>query len=954
MIKRHHPLRLTVLAGAFVLWARPAQAGPVNLIIDTDLGYDVDDAGALAVANKLADFGEVNLLAIGFATSDPNGAAAINAINTYYGRSQIPIGTCKDHAYPCTTLTGQLVTALAQGYPNSIYPFGAPDVVSVYRQILASQPRQSVTFCSIGPVTNLANLLDSGPDAYSNLSGAELVADRVTRLVAMYGTWNDSSGQPDSNCSDGPMCTEFNAKEAPTASARVTSEWPTPIVYDTYYRGNPVQTAGQISTMAPSDDPVRKAYEIYFNGIGLRSSWDPTAVLIASRGLSFGPTIYYGQSALGKVQFDPNLNVNLDPMALTTSFIFDSRQQDTFLTPALPDNDMANTLNALFNAPAYSGPNHVVSRWTFDGTLNDATGGNNGTLTGSGFYTAGRIGRGLYFDGSADSVTISSGSNLALQSFTISAWVKLSVLPSHWATIIDHDRGGNDWYGLWKSANANTFNFRWSANGMADFRHVIAQNVWYHVVGTYTNGVDGAPGTARLYLNGTLDSLVSTTAAPAPVISGARIGQNMDGNEAFPGVIDDLRIYNYALSDAEVADLYANPGLVSRWSLDGNAADPVGDNNGTRNGGTYVIGQTGDAFAFSGGSDSVTVAPSSSLGLTGFTVSAWVELSGLPSGWATIVEHDRWNSDWYGLWKSANGNKFHFRWSPGGSADFRGSIGSGIWYHVVGTYSNGMVSLYLNGSLDSTVTSNSPPVAETAGLRIGQNMDGGEEFPGTIADVRVYSYALSAAEVANLYTSTGLVGQWTFDNDVAPSVYDSVSANNGTLSGGTYVSEDGSEALSFNGSTDHVDVPGTAMLGATSVSISAWVRLSNLANGWATIVEHDRWNSNWYGLWKSADGKMFHFRWSPTGSADFQSTILANTWYHVVGTYSNGTARLYLNGNLDFVTTGSAPVAEIGGLRIGQNLDGGEGFPGMIDDVRIYNYALSYVQVQQLFYQNRM
>jgi hypothetical protein len=84
---RHLPRCLRFAAGAvFVLWAFPARANPVTLIVDTDIGFDVDDAGALAVANKLADFGEVNLLAMGFATSNQYGAAAINAINSYYGR----------------------------------------------------------------------------------------------------------------------------------------------------------------------------------------------------------------------------------------------------------------------------------------------------------------------------------------------------------------------------------------------------------------------------------------------------------------------------------------------------------------------------------------------------------------------------------------------------------------------------------------------------------------------------------------------------------------------------------------------------------------------------------------------------------------------------------------------------------------------------------------------------
>jgi hypothetical protein len=127
-----------------------------------------------------------------------------------------------------------------------------------------------------------------------------------------------------------------------------------------------------------------------------------------------------------------------------------------------------------------------------------------------------------------------------------------------------------------------------------------------------------------------------------------------------------------------------------------------------------------------------------------------------------------------------------------------------------------------------------------------------------------------------------------------------------------------------------------------------------MPSGWATIAEHDRWGNNWYGLWKSANGNKFHFRWSSdaNGRADFQQTIAINTWYHVVGTYSNGTARLYLNGTLDSVSTaGSAPTSNDNAFRIGQNMDGGEGFPGLIHDLKVYDGVLSDSQVSALFAQ---
>ena len=73
----------------------PAILAKVNLIIDTDAGFDVDDIGALAVAHNLANEGKVNILATMHCTGFSLGIAVVNVINTYYGRSDIPLGAYK-------------------------------------------------------------------------------------------------------------------------------------------------------------------------------------------------------------------------------------------------------------------------------------------------------------------------------------------------------------------------------------------------------------------------------------------------------------------------------------------------------------------------------------------------------------------------------------------------------------------------------------------------------------------------------------------------------------------------------------------------------------------------------------------------------------------------------------------------------------------------------------------
>jgi len=97
----------------------------VSLIIDTDLGPDCDDAGALAVAHALEQRGEAKVLAVGYATSNPYGAPACDAINTYYGRGDCPVGTLKEGGFLEDSI--KFNKYVAEHWPNKIqYGTNAP------------------------------------------------------------------------------------------------------------------------------------------------------------------------------------------------------------------------------------------------------------------------------------------------------------------------------------------------------------------------------------------------------------------------------------------------------------------------------------------------------------------------------------------------------------------------------------------------------------------------------------------------------------------------------------------------------------------------------------------------------------------------------------------------------------------------------------------------------------
>lgn len=132
----------------------------MKIIFDTDMASDCDDAGALAVLHALADLGEAEILAVVTNRKDPSNAAAAAAaaINTWYGRPRIPIGTDKDGAKtpPRWNHPSSYCAALRDEFPHNAKPYNEmPDALEVYCETLATQPDGSVVICSVGALSNL-------------------------------------------------------------------------------------------------------------------------------------------------------------------------------------------------------------------------------------------------------------------------------------------------------------------------------------------------------------------------------------------------------------------------------------------------------------------------------------------------------------------------------------------------------------------------------------------------------------------------------------------------------------------------------------------------------------------------------------------------------------------------------------------------------------------------------
>lgn len=256
-----------------------------NIILDTDIGPDCDDAGALAMLNIYADMGLCHILAIGHCTSNPYGAGTIDAICRRYGRDDMEIGTWIGSRFLDDEVCRRYNMPITLQHPNR-YRYEQPeDVVRVYRRVLASQPDNSVEMIAIGPLNNISAMLDSEADDISPMTGRELIAAKVKRLYMMAGMFRPSN--PIRAAEAERLCgkcieeyAEYNVVCDAVASRNVADNWPTPKSYLGWEAG--LMETGECLTNAPADHPVRMAYELWNNGRQCkRCSWDPMTVLYA-------------------------------------------------------------------------------------------------------------------------------------------------------------------------------------------------------------------------------------------------------------------------------------------------------------------------------------------------------------------------------------------------------------------------------------------------------------------------------------------------------------------------------------------------------------------------------------------------------------------------------------------------------------------------------------------------
>ncbi|KAJ4301128.1 hypothetical protein N0V90_003218 [Kalmusia sp. IMI 367209] len=252
-------------------------AAQKNLIIDTDLFSDVDDAGALLLGATLPG---VKLLGVNVNSHSEYSALTASAILAHYGLPDTPVGIPR----PLNNKTffdswyfelGEYTSKIAYHWSGGTLSWGhaedAWDPVQLYRKLLSESDDKSIYIASIGFLDNLSGLLNSTADDYSQLNGRELVNAKVVELAIMGGgypsghSWNFWGSNP-------------------TLTAHVINSWDGKMTFIGDEVGKHVLAGEPLMKSQLDDDPIRMGYIYYGYGKPL-SSWDPLTVLYIANGL---------------------------------------------------------------------------------------------------------------------------------------------------------------------------------------------------------------------------------------------------------------------------------------------------------------------------------------------------------------------------------------------------------------------------------------------------------------------------------------------------------------------------------------------------------------------------------------------------------------------------------------------------------------------------------------------
>ncbi|MEV5527266.1 LamG-like jellyroll fold domain-containing protein [Streptomyces prunicolor] len=568
--------------------------------------------------------------------------------------------------------------------------------------------------------------------------------------------------------------------------------------------------------------------------------------------------------------------------------------------------------------------------------------------------TEGKFGKAVQFDGVDDYAATDIATINTDVSFSVSAWVKLSAMPSGPAVAVSQRGNNAPGFELYYSKGYDRWVFNQYTADSATGTPVRAMQAaaggvkagdWTHLVGVYSAGEN----LLKLYVNG---ALAGTAAYSTPwnarrgmMIGGSYLDGLSTPASPFPGAIDEVKTFEKPLSVDDVATLYSSNSIsVGRPArtvfhmddaAEATALSGAADvNPAVLKGGaaTGSAGVDGNALTLDGTDDYATTgSPHINTSLS-FAVSAWVKLPKTkPSHSAVVAAQTGTHRPGPELYYSSAYDRWVFNHYSADSADAtivramqpEGTTAyGGEWVHLVGVQDTVVdkLSLYVNGTLAGT---SALPTAWYSGgsMQIGASAFDGtlaSFFPGQIDDVRLFDRPVSAGEVQQLFKQRAVVkGRWKFDpaaSTALSSPDDSSSGNamtlyNGATTGSGWV--DG--AVVLDGTNDYAAAPAVPVDTSGSFTVSAFVQAAAVPTAPVTVISAPGAAKSAFavryepsanpaadpGRWRiaTAESDSVSAAVSDIGNGNFYT---ATDWNHVALVYDGFSKEisLYVNGEL--------------------------------------------------------
>lgn len=435
----------------------------------------------------------------------------------------------------------------------------------------------------------------------------------------------------------------------------------------------------------------------------------------------------------------------------------------------------------------------LIGHWTLDDTNTtaiDSTGANSGTmvggLDGATNSVDGKINTSLNFDGAddyiqiPDSATLSFGDGATSQELSVCSWVNAADMTNFAIASKCRDNGAGDCEFSFGTHDADELRFNITDSNINDRIGLLSssaltadEGAWNHYCGTY-DGTNTNAG-ITLYRNGVALGTASNNSGSFTAVEDTNstidIGSLMRSSGAFnewaDGQIDDVRVYSRELTATEISDLYKSSSLAGHWKLDETTGTTAADGSGNGNDGTVngtdfdtdsVAGMSGTAMNFDGTSDFIETSSDDILDPDTFTACAWVRRTGPGSGqpWQEVFGNAVFQTHGWHLNFEPEATTAQFYLNRSGARDAVSvNIDTAQWNHICASYDGTNARLYANGVLGGGPTA-ATVVDSTDSFYLGDaGPNQGDGLEGDIDDMRIYNRALSAAEIADLYSTTG-------------------------------------------------------------------------------------------------------------------------------------------------------------------------------------------------------